>query len=96
MMTDDPANMDLISSPEGNEDRQRRRLKGFGLHLLGYFLTMVVAVPVNVYLAPERLWFLFPMIGWGAPLALHAAWAMGLFDGLIGRESKSDQTGNGP
>jgi len=82
--------------PELDEIRQRRRLKGFGLHLLGYFVVMAVAVPVNLLMTPDRVWFLFPMVAWGAPLALHAAWAMGVLDGLFRRQSKRDQSKNGP
>jgi hypothetical protein len=56
-----------------------RRLRGFGLHLAGYFLVMIVLVPLNIWLTPDRLWFALPMVGWGSCLALHAAYAMGLF-----------------
>ncbi len=69
-----------------NEARQaRKRLKGFGTHLIRYFMAMVVLVPVNFTLSPENPWFLLPMIGWGSVLALHAAYAMGLFRGLLGK-----------
>lgn len=61
-----------------------RRLKGFGLHLAGYFGTMIILVPVNFYFFPEDPWFLVPMVGWGSVLGLHAAYAMGLFHGLFG------------
>ncbi len=64
----------------GETHRARRRLAGFRNHLLAYFAVMVVAVPVNFLVAPGFPWFLFPMVGWGAVLGLHAAWAMGLFD----------------
>ncbi len=69
-----------------NEARQaRQRLKGFGIHLALYFMAMVVLVPVNFTLSPENPWFLLPMAGWGPVLALHAAYAMGLFRGLFGK-----------
>ena len=58
----------------------RHRLRGFRTHILVYFAIMVVLVPVNYLTTPETPWFLLPMVGWGAVLALHAAWAMGLFD----------------
>jgi two-component system LytT family sensor kinase len=60
----------------------RRRLKGFGAHLIGYFLVMIVLVPVNMMSTPDNPWFMFPMVGWGSVLALHAAYVMGLFDVL--------------
>ena len=61
---------------------KRRRLRGFLNHLIAYFAVMVVLVPVNAVLDPGRAWFVLPLVGWGAPLAVHAAYAMG----LIGRK----------
>ena len=62
-------------------DRARRRLRGFIIHLMVYFAAMLLLVPLNMALS-DRPWFLLPLVGWGAPLALHAAWAMGLLDAL--------------
>lgn len=59
--------------------RARRRFRGFIIHLMVYFGAMLLLVPINIVLS-DRPWFLLPMVGWGAPLALHAAWAMGLLD----------------
>jgi len=67
-------------------ERARRRLRGFGFHMAGYFLTMVILVPINLTLTPENHWFVLPMIGWGSVLAIHAAYAMGLFGGGAKRE----------
>lgn len=69
---------------DAGEEKARRRLKGFGIHLAGYFGVMVLAVPLNLYFLPENPLFLLPMIGWGALLGLHAALVMGLFQGLFG------------
>ena len=64
---------------EGEADRiARRRLRGFIIHLMVYFAAMLLLVPVSLVLS-GRPWFLLPLVGWGAPLALHAAWAMGLW-----------------
>ena len=57
----------------------RRRRKGFGIHLVGYFVVMAVLVTVNLVAMPENPWFVWPGVGWGGVLALHAAYAMGLF-----------------
>jgi hypothetical protein len=57
----------------------RRRLKTFGTHMIGYFVVMIIVVPLNLSSTPENPWFIFPMIGWGSVLALHAAYVMGLF-----------------
>ncbi len=74
-MTDDEAGKSLAAS---------RRLRVFGLHLVAYFGTMVVVVPVNFYLTPDNPWFILPMVGWGSLLGLHVAYVMGLFRGLFG------------
>ena len=65
---------------ERDQNQKRRRLKTFGTHLIGYFMVMIIIVPANLMTTPENPWFFMPMIGWGSVLALHAAYAMGLFD----------------
>ena len=69
-----------------NERRERakRRLRVFGFHLMGYMVVMTVLIPVNLFTMPENPWFVFPLVAWGGPLAIHVAWAMGLLDGLFG------------
>jgi hypothetical protein len=59
---------------------RRRRLAGLRNHLLGYFGVMIVLVLVNFMTTPENPWFTWPMVAWGAPLAIHTAYAMGLFE----------------
>jgi hypothetical protein len=66
-------------------DTHRRRLKGFGWHLIGYFAVMIVLVAVNFWHDPGNPWFMGPMVGWGAVLAIHVAYVMGLFDGFGGK-----------
>jgi len=60
------------------------RLRGFKLHLLAYAAAMVVLVVVHVIVQPEQPWFVLLLVGWGAPLAVHCAWVMGLFGGRNG------------
>jgi hypothetical protein len=62
---------------EAHESRQRSR--GFAAHLAGYFLAMIVLVGVNFLFFRDNPWFVLPMVGWGSALAVHAAYAMGLF-----------------
>ena len=69
---------------EARYRRQKARLTGFRNHVIGYFVVMAVLVPVNLLTDPETPWFVWPMVGWGPILALHAAFAMGLF-GLLGQ-----------
>ena len=63
---------------------QRRRRSQLLNHLIAYFAVMVIIVPINAYTTPEEPWFLIPVVIWGAPLALHVAWVMGLFGKLRG------------
>lgn len=68
---------------DANETRDsraaQRRVRGFGYHLIGYFAVMIVLVAANFMLTPNEPWFVLPMVGWGSVLAIHAAYAMGLF-----------------
>ena len=64
---------------DATTQRARRRLRGFGLHIAGYGVVMVVLVAINLLSNPENPWFVWPMVGWGGVLAIHAAFAMGLF-----------------
>lgn len=60
--------------------RARQRLRGLGMHFLGYFVVMAMLIAINLSLSPETRWFVWPVVGWGGVLAIHTAWAMGLFD----------------
>ena len=64
--------------------RARRRLRGFGIHIVGYFVVVVALAAINMLSNPENPWFVWPMVGWGGVLAIHAAFAMGLFGGSAG------------
>jgi hypothetical protein len=57
----------------------KSRLRGFLTHLIGYFAVMIVLIGVNFAVTPERPWFVWPLVIWMAPLAVHAAYAMHLF-----------------
>ena len=59
----------------------QRRLRGFRLHLIGYFAVCAILVGINLLTDPARAWFVWPMVGWGPILALHVAYVMGLFGG---------------
>lgn len=65
-------------SDQDTDSPARRRLRGFGLHIIGYFLVMAAVVVVNLAATPESVWFVWPGVGWGGVLAIHAAFAMGL------------------
>ncbi|HYE52591.1 MAG TPA: 2TM domain-containing protein [Azospirillaceae bacterium] len=81
-MTPDPVRQDPYRSPtpgEGPDTTAARRRSGLLNHFLAYFAVAVVLVPVNFLTTPDRPWFYIPLVLWMAPLAVHVAWAMGLF-----------------
>jgi hypothetical protein len=55
------------------------RLKWFRMHLLGYGVVTASLAAVNLFWLTGEPWFMVFMVGWGAPLAGHCAFAMGLF-----------------
>lgn len=75
----------MLPSDTEKSKAQRQRLRGFALHLLGYFAVIIVLGIINYMTSPEDPWVVLPMVGWGSVLALHVAWVMGLFDGLFGK-----------
>ncbi len=77
------------NAPEADDAAKRRRLRGFLNHLIAYFAVMVVLVPINAVLDPGYPWFLFPLVAWGAPLAVHAAYVMGWWGRKNGTEIRN-------
>jgi 2TM domain len=67
-----------IAMPANPVDRRNPRLRGFINHLVVYFIVMIWLVAINLMTAPENPWFVWPLIGWMAPVAIHAAYAMHL------------------
>jgi hypothetical protein len=67
----------VIEDP-GSRGTGRRRLDRFLLHLGIYFAVTVLAVFVNLWVLPGNLVVLWPLLLWGAIVALHAAQIMGL------------------
>ena len=64
----------------------KTRLRGLMFHLIAYFAVSGVAFAVNIATNPERAWFVLPAVGWGAVLALHVAYVMGLFDVFLNKK----------
>ena len=78
--------LELEENGNPKVERSRKRLRWFGIHLLVYFAAMAVLVGINFSLAAAEPWFVLPLVAWGAPLAIHAAYAMGLLDTLLGKK----------
>lgn len=76
----------MTHSEDPNTERAAHRSRGLRLHFAAYFLLTLVLVPINLIVTPDTPWFIWPMVGWGSVLAIHTAWAMGLFDILSSKD----------
>jgi hypothetical protein len=57
-------------------DEARARLRacaklGFYIHLLAYVMVNLLLVFINYSVTPHRLWFQWPLLGWGIGLFFH-------------------------
>ena len=72
--------METAMDEQANYERARRRvqqLRGFYVHLVVYVLVNVFLVGLNLFATPNRLWFYWPLFGWGIGIAIHAAAVFG-------------------
>ena len=56
------------------------RRRGVRRHVLIALGTLLVLIPVNFATKPLYPWWLWVLIVWMPLIAIHTAWAMGLFD----------------
>ena len=87
MSTDNARSVDSID-PASAEQRARRRLaaeKGFYVHLAIYVIVISGLFVINALTGHGRWWFVWPAIGWGIGLTIHALSAFGMI-GLLGRD----------
>ena len=47
-------------------------LRGFYIHLTVYVIVNLGLFIINMMTSPEMLWFIWPLMGWGIAIALHA------------------------
>ena len=45
--------------------------RGFFIHLTAYVAVNVALVGINLFLTPARLWFVWPLAGWGIGILAH-------------------------
>ncbi len=86
-MSTEPAGS-INSNEAASEERARRRLaseKGFYVHLVTYVVVITGLFIINLLTGPGRWWFVWPAIGWGIGIAVHALSTFGLI-GLLGRD----------
>jgi len=63
-------------------------IKGFYFHLITYIVINAVLVVINLLTSPEYLWFIWPIIGWGVGLVIHAITVFGNLWGKSWEERK--------
>ena len=47
-------------------------LKGFYIHLAVYVIVNLFLFLLNILVSPDSLWFIWPLLGWGIAIVLHA------------------------
>jgi hypothetical protein len=70
----------MASDEEASIEREIRRKAekrvhakvGFYWHFMVFVMTMAAVVAINLHYTPQRLWFVWPLCGWGAGLLMHA------------------------
>ena len=58
--------------------RRVRRLRGFYMHASVYLIVMTAMIAMNLITSRQRIWFPFPMLGWGFGLAVHGLMTFGI------------------
>ena len=56
-------------------------IKGFYIHLIVYVLVNLLLFTINMVTSPGGLWFMWPLMGWGIAIVLHA---VRVFFGTLG------------
>ena len=54
--------------------QRMQELKSFYSHLAVYIVANLGMFLINILTTPDVLWFVWPLLGWGVGLALHAFW----------------------
>ncbi len=60
-----------------NATKRVKEIKGFYSNLVSYILVNLFLVFINLTYSPDKIWFIFPMIGWGIGLLIHGLTTFG-------------------
>ena len=60
-------------------------IKGFYIHLTVYVVVNLMLFSINMIVSPDSLWFIWPLMGWGVAVAIHALSVFG-FGGRFGAD----------
>jgi len=52
-------------------------LRSFYVHLAVYLVVNLLLLMINLLVSPSTLWFIWPLLGWGIGIALHAFFVFG-------------------
>lgn len=47
-------------------------IKDFYIHLTAYVVVNLILFSINMIVSPGSLWFIWPLLGWGIGLSIHA------------------------
>ena len=47
-------------------------IKGLYMHLTVYVVVNLILFSINMIVSPDSLWFIWPLMGWGIGLFIHA------------------------
>lgn len=90
--------MDQTDTYERARDRAEAKYQ-FYIHAAVYVVVMIFLVVINMLTSPDTAWSIWPLVGWGLALALHAArvFLMGgrraIVDALTEEELNRSQSG---
>jgi hypothetical protein len=62
---------------EGVARRRAGAKLGFYIHLVAYVVVNCFLVAINLTYTPQRLWFFWPLLGWGIGIVFHAIFGLG-------------------
>ena len=82
MLTQKITAMNAQPSPESmayqKAAKRVEELKGFYSNLISYVIVIPFLAFINYYTSPDYLWFIWPMLGWGFGLSMHALKTFGI------------------
>ena len=61
-------------------EERARRGRSVRLHVIVALFALLVLIAVNAIFSSRYPWWLWVLIAWMPLIAVHAAWAMGLFE----------------
>lgn len=64
----------MTQTEEYTKARQRAEAKfGYYIHLAVFAAVMLLLIIIDLLTSPGTLWFIWPLMGWGIAVVLHAA-----------------------